>query len=270
MSHPTTAARRKAAKRDEEDAPNGNAGLPVQLRLAKLLRQPSDIAALSRWGERIGAQAKRAGWLAARRRDLEFDIPSVHLRRFMTGGESRSALDVEATPWLRITETQITRPLADFINEGGPQRVIAFLRALPCAGVVLPDTFDSGRASAEVPAAGGRVDLLVTGRRGTRTYGAAVEVKIDHKLYNPLGSYARLAAAEGLAVAGRSQGQVTGALVVLARNASTATLKRLSHNRGWRFVHWSGFLRRFERELAQFADDDDFRGFRRMVWDRFI
>ncbi len=244
--------------------------LASQLSLSRAPREPFDTAALARWGDRLGVGAKRATWLARRREDLGADVSSVHLRRFMTGGGPKSALDVEPTLWLRVTETQITRSLADFINEGGPGRVMAFLRALPCAGVDLPDAFESGRASAEVPAVGGRVDLLVTGRTGTRTYGAAVEVKIDHKLHNPLGSYARLATDEGLAVAGRFQGRTTGTLVILARSTSNATRKRLSHNRGWRFVHWSGFLRRFERELAHAPDDDDFRAFRRLVWDRFI
>ena len=108
-----------------------------------------------------------------------------------------------------------------------------------------------------MPAAGGRVDLLVTGRSGKQTYGAAVEVKIDHSLHNPLGSYAKLADAAGLAVAGRSALRPTGALVVLGRCSSERIRKRLSSNRGWRFVHWIGFLRRFERELAHGPDDDD-------------
>ena len=256
--------------RDIGDAASEPTDLKTQLRLAKSPRQPSDVAALSRWAERIGVKARQAGWLAARRQDLAINTRSAAVRRFMTGGGTRTALDVEAAPWVRMTELQITHVLADFINEGGPQRVAAFLRALPCSGVNLPDTFDSCRASAEVRAAGGRLDLLVTGRRGKRTYGAAVEVKIDHKLHNPLGSYARLAKAEGLVATGRSRTQPTGALVILGRSASTATVKRLSRNRGWRFVHWSGFLRRFERELTPLADDDDFRSFRKLVWDRFI
>lgn len=245
-------------------------GLASHLSLSKSEREPHDPSALGRWSERLGVEARRAFWLAARLEALRVDDGGARLRKFLTGNRSPNALDVSPTPWLRMTETQITRPMADFLNEGGPRRIMAFLRALPCAGVVLPDAFDSGGASAEVAAIGGRVDLLVTGRRGRRTYGAAVEVKIDHKLHNPLGSYARLAAEEGLAVAGRSEGRATGALIVLARSSSEATRKRLSRNRGWRFVHWSGFLRRFERELVSVPDNDDFRAFRRMVWDRFI
>jgi hypothetical protein len=244
--------------------------LAAQLSLAGAPREPSRPEALEHWGKRIGAEAKRANWLAPRREQVGARLSTACLRRFMTGGGARSALDVAATPWLRITETQITRPLADFVNEDGPRRAMAFLRALPCAGVTMPDTFESGGAKAEVPAEGGRVDLLVTGRRGRKTYGAAVEVKIDQKLHNPLGSYARLALSEGLALKGRSKGQPTGALVVLARRATKATLGRLSRNHGWTFVHWSGFLRRFERELAVAGDDEEFRAFRRVIWDRFL
>lgn len=238
--------------------------------LSRVPREPFDRTSLARWCERVGTGAREARGLAARQPLLDARQHATSMRFYLTGGAPRTALDVAPAPWFRLTETQITRPLAEFLNEGGAKRILAFLRALPCTGVTLPEALDNGRASAEVPAAGGRVDLLVTGRKGAKTYGAAVEVKIDHKLHNPLGAYARLAGDEGMTIAGRSAGQATGALVVLARQASDATRKRLSANRGWRFVHWSGFLRRFERELALTSDDDDFRAFRRMVWDRFI
>ena len=266
-----TAMRKSAETRTSGDVGiSGEHGWASHLSVAKGVREPHDPPALGRWSDRLGVEARRALWLASSLEGLREGDGAARLRTFMTGHRSPSALDVASTPWLRVTETQITRPMADFLNEGGPRRIMAFLRALPCAGVNLPVAFDSAGASAEVNAAGGRVDLLVTGLRGRRTYGAAVEVKIDHKLHNPLGSYARLAADEGLAVAGRSKGSATGSLVVLARSSSEATRKRLSRNRGWRFVHWSGFLRRFERELADVPDDDDFRAFRRLVWDRFI
>lgn len=244
------------------------AGRADQLALSGARREPLNPAALGRWCERVGAGARDARGLAALQPALDGRQHTARMRVFLTGDAPRTALDLDPTPWFRMTETQITRPLADFLNEGGSSRILAFLRALPCAGVALPDSLVDGRASAEVPAAGGRVDLLVTGRWGGRTYGAAVEVKIDHKLHNPLGAYARLAGDEGLSIAGKSAGRATGVLVVLARHASGATRKRLSANRGWKFAHWSGFLRRFERELAG-TDDDDFRAFRRMVWDRF-
>lgn len=118
-------------------------------------------------------------------------------------------------------------------------------------------------------AVGARVYLFVTGRHGSRTYGAALKVKIDHGLKNPLAAYAKVARDAGLAVAGRSGGRPTGALVVLARSSKKSMRKRLSRNSGWRFVHWSGFPRRHERKFAKGADDDDFRAFRRHIWDRF-
>lgn len=273
MPRPSTTAsgRNRNAIRDRgQERVDATVSLASQLSISREPREPFDTAALARWSEKLGADAKRATRLARCREDLGADLSSVPLRRFMTGGSRKTALDVEPTPWLRLTETQVTRTLADFMNEGAPGRIMAFLRALPCKGVDLPNAFENGDASAEVAAAGGRVDLLVTGRAGARKYGAAVEVKIDHKLHNPLGSYARLAIDEGLVVAGRSRRRTTGVLMILARSTSKATRKRLSHNPGWRFVYWSGFLRRFERELAHAPDDDDFRAFRRLVWDRFI
>lgn len=261
-------SKRIAQRWRSSDEPGANLG--VQLTLSHKPREPRDPTALANWCERIGTGVRDARGLATQQTGLDTGHHAARMRLFMTGEGHRTALDIEPTPWFRMTETQITRPLADFLNEGGTRRILAFLRALPCAGVALPDALESGRARAEVPAAGGRVDLLVTGRARRRTYGAAVEVKIDHTLHNPLGSYANVARDEGLVIAGKSPGTATGALVVLARHASAATLKRLSANRGWTFAHWSGFLRRFERELACAPDDDDFRAFRRMVWDRFI
>ena len=270
MPRPFPVPTRSKRRSQRPAAPEASADLAAQLRLGAARREPSDRAALHRWGRRLGTDAREAGWLARRLGPLRAGVAIGDLRRFMTGDRERTALDVAPTPWLRITETQITRPLADFINEEGPRRAMAFLRALPCVGVDLPDTFDSGAASAEVPADPGRIDLLVTGRSGRRTYGAAVEVKIDHALHNPLGAYARVASESGLTIAGREEGRPTGSLIVLARTANAATLRRLGRNKGWRFVHWSGFLRRFERELANARDDDDFRAYRRLVWDRFL
>lgn len=270
MPHPANMADRIGFR-----TPGGRVGggqapdLHAQLALARLPRAASDAGALRRWADKIGIDARDASWLSGRRERLGVDVASSALRRFMSGGAKISALDVEPTPWLRMTETQITRPMADFLNDGGPARTMAFLRALPCTGVALPDAFDTCLARAEVTAVGGRVDLLVTGRHGSRTYGAALEAKIGHRLDNPLGAYATVARDAGLAVAGRSRSRPTGVLVVLARSPKESTRKRLSRNSGWRFVHWSGFLRRFERELANGADDDDFRAFRRQIWDRF-
>jgi hypothetical protein len=179
----TTRSKHRATVRHADDRVDEHAGLARQLALARFPREPFHPKALPKWGVRLGVEAQHASWLKDRREPLGAEMSSFHLRRFMTGGGPRSALDIEATPWLRMTETQITSSLASFISEGGPRRVLAFIRALPCSGVTLPDTLDSGRAAAEVQAAGGRVDLLVTGRRGNRTYGAAVEVKIDHRLH---------------------------------------------------------------------------------------
>jgi hypothetical protein len=247
------------------------AGAPIpitsHLWLSQASPEPADQGALARWGERLGVSVRRARWLGARLEEVTADFTAAPLRRFLAGDRTRTALDVEPTPWLRLTETQITRSLADFINEDGATRALAFLRALPCSGVDLPPEFQTGRARAEAPSAAGRVDLLITGMAGDRKYGAAVEVKIDHVLQNPLGSYASLAVDEGLVISG-PPGKPTGTLVVLARGASAGTLKHLGENKGWRFVHWTAFLRRFEHALAHASDDDDFRAFRRSLWDR--
>lgn len=43
---------------------------------------------------------------------------------------------------------------------------------------------------------------------------------------------------------------------------------RLARNPRWGFAYWSAVLLRFERELAAIEDDDDFRRFRRTLWER--
>lgn len=180
-----------------------------------------------------------------------------------------NALHLAPHHWLRVTETQATRGLAVFLLEGGSDRALSFLRAID-PDIGWPSHLTDLRVEAEVAAGGGRIDLLVQGSSAGKRWGAVVEAKFGHDLKsNPLPDYAHHAKTAGFVLnAGGDRAGATGTLVVLALKRSETTTRRLSMNRRWRLLHWSALLRRLEAELRGRADDDDFRRFRRTLWDR--
>jgi hypothetical protein len=160
--------------------------------------------------------------------------------------------------------------LAALLTDGGPTRILAFLRAL-APDMAWPETLEQAIAEPEVNAKAGRIDLLISGRAASRTWGAVVELKFDHHLKgNPLAAYAKHAKTRGMVFQGTDQEPATGVLVVLGRTLARTTGSRLIRNRQWRFVHWLLFLRRFERELAVLPTDNEFSRLRRLIWERVL
>ncbi|WP_380784905.1 hypothetical protein [Sphingomonas sp. R86521] len=226
---------------------------------------------LRSWGQRIGLQARDAlGVVDPLRALLEpRGTRLVAVSRFFGLDSPRHPLHDAPLHWLRITEPQATCGLAYFIRQGGAARALAFLRAID-DDIRWPAALADVRALAEVPVGGGRIDLLVTGKAHGRTWGTVVEAKFGHDLRsNPLAAYALRAKADGLVVRSKTQDRAaTGCLVILAPKRSRTTTARLARNRRWSLLHWSSLLRRFERELDDETDDDEFRRFRRTLWDR--
>ena len=226
---------------------------------------------LTLWSRRIGLQARDA--LAAADALRALLVPRgerlVAISRFFGLDSPRHPFHVAPIRWLRITEPQATFGLAYFIRRGGAARALAFLKAVD-DDIRWPTALTDVRALAEVAIAAGRIDLLVTGLADGRTWGTVVEAKFGHHLRtNPLAAYALRAKADGMVVKSRTQdADATGCLVILAPKRSRTTTNRLMRNRRWNLVHWSSLLRRFEHGLDDESDDDDFRRFRRTLWDR--
>lgn len=223
---------------------------------------------LASWGMRVGLRARDSLHLGELLPALVSPVEPPVLR-FFGSDHPGHAFNCEPHRWLKLSEVQCTGGLAGFLNEGGPDRILAFLRAL-APHVVWPPHFDGARAEAEVRTRRGRIDLYLRGRVGHQVWGAVIEAKLDHHSRdNPLADYRRFTLANGARLwPTATAGGVI--LVILGRALCTTTARRLASNRDWEFAAWQSVLRRFERRLAGLRDDDEFRRFRRTLWERVV
>lgn len=229
-----------------------------------------DPEPLRRWGHRVGLKARMALHLSGNLTNYLKDAPELGTAITVHFGTDSPSHSFHAEPhhWLRLTERQTTMGLASFLTEGGSDRVLAFLRAL-APEIAWPGDLCEVRALAEAPAPKGRIDLLVTGTSGGKVWGAAVEAKFrHHPRHNPFSAYRNAALAEQLVIAAGPGSEPTGALRILGQVCCGVTTQRLNKNKDWRFVGWKTVLRRWEFELRGLPDDDEFRRFRRTVWER--
>lgn len=186
--------------------------------------------------------------------------------RFYGLGRRGHALNASPHRWVSLTEVQITRGFAHFLGACA-ERNGAFLRALS-PDICWPDNLVDVSAQAEAPTGSGRIDLQITGTVAGQRWGATVEAKLSHRLVNGLSAYAAHAAKLGVRLDGPPGD--TGVLIILGCRRSADVQARLvrPRRRAWRFLSWDTFLRRLERNLCPATDDEDFRRFRRTVWEQ--
>lgn len=130
---------------------------------------------------------------------------------------------------------------------------------------------DHAWAKAETKTNHGRIDLFLYGKAGSESWAAVIEAKFDHHARdNPLADYRRAAISLNLRPIRRDDDATAGGviLVILGRSACAGTERRLFRNRDWRFAAWRSVLQRFERAMAGLPDGDEFRRFRRNLWER--
>ncbi|WP_156404696.1 PD-(D/E)XK nuclease family protein [Sphingomonas sp. Root241] len=238
------------------------------------LRDPAlryyDEKAVLRWAFRLEGAAKRA---MRHRAELEDLVPShagqrAAIERFHGLGAPAHCFHVEPIRWFRPTEPQVTFGLQRFLAKGGSELTLSFLRALDPT-LSWPEHLDGVTVEAEVPCKRGRIDLLISGKAAEVTWGAVVEAKFGHNIrQNPLPDYAQHAAKLGMQFRMPGRETATSVLIVLGQRNEAATRARLRRNRRWSFLNWHTFLRRWESELTRILDDDDFRRFRRTIWER--
>lgn len=242
---------------------------PFPTALVTVAHSQAHIQALRAWGYRIGLAARDA--LAAsdeielgvgdRTRHVQaiadhFGLPSGH-----------HCFNVQPWDWLRLSETQATKGLQHFLNRGD-ERIRSFLQALVPTIDWPSDLYDLS-IEAETRAGRGRIDLLIFGQSLGRTWGVVIEAKFEHSLKgNPLGDYRRHGTKLKMALTTDGSGKPTGALIVLGKRLCRQTRKKISRNGQWRFVHWHEVLRRFDANLNEPTIDEDFRRFRRTLWER--
>jgi hypothetical protein len=229
----------------------------------------SHIGALRAWGYRIGLAARDALVAGG---DIERSVGDRNARvkaisEHFGLANPHHCLHVEPLGWLRLGETQATRGLQHFLTSNNV-RTRLFLKAL-APNIAWPPDLQDLNVEAETPAGRGRIDLLISGRSEEKIWGAVIEAKFEHSLEgNPLGDYMRHGMSLTMRLRTELPAERTGALIVLGKRACRQTRKRLSRNRHWRLVHWREVLRRFDGALAEPSLDDDFRRFRRTLWER--
>lgn len=225
------------------------------------------IGALRSWGYRIGLAAKDAlGASDEINRGVGArDVHVEAIRRHYGLENDHHSLHAETIEWLRLGETQATRGLEHFLSSSG-DRARAFLQAL-APTLNWPTDLSEISIETEKRAGRGRIDLMIFRHSQGATWGAVIEAKFEHSLKgNPLGDYRRYAANLGMAV--DDFAEPTGVMIVLGKRVCRQTRKRLRRNGQWRFVHWREVLRRFDTQLAEQTLDEDFRRFRRTLWER--
>jgi len=238
---------------------------------ALLVQHPAEnhVAAARAWGYRIGLAARDAlGASAAIERgvgDRNAQVRAIS-RHFGLSNEQHS-LHVEPLGWLRLGETMATKGLQHFLSSSDKCARI-FLKAL-APEVDWPSDLARISVEAETRAGRGRIDLLIHGRSQGTTWGAVIEAKFEHSIKgNPLPDYMRQGTKMGMRFVTSIPAERTGALVILGKRACRQTSRRLTRNEHWRFVHWREVLRRFDAALSVETPDEDFRRFRRTLWER--
>ncbi len=249
--------------------PAGSALPPYPADLLAVTRGGYHFTALRSWGYRIGLAARDA-LTASEAIERGVGDRSSHIKaisnHFGLAGEHHS-LHVEPLRWLWLGETQATKGLQHFLAQGD-DRIRLFLRAL-APTIPWPSDLEELSVGAEIPSGRGRIDLLIHGKAHGRTWGAVIEAKFENGLKgNPLSEYMRHGAKLKMALMPDVAGKRTGALIVLGKKLSRPSRKKMSRNARWRFVHWREVLRRFDAGLTEPTVDEEFRRFRRTLWER--
>ena len=182
----------------------------------------------------------------------------------------------EPVSWVRLTEPQATSAFVQFLNAEDrtvrKERVRAFLRALGAGGgrrgAVLR------KASAEAEADAGqhkRIDILLRWQDDSdRSRGAVVEAKFGHHISTGQLSRYRERLLRGIEGRYRSDPgpQEELLLFVVSSRRRRHDDKALGRNKDWRWMSWRSLLLGYDRALEPNHDDDEFRQFRRTLWDR--
>ena len=180
--------------------------------------------------------------------------------------------------WIQLTEPQATKTFAEFLNADAhavrrTRRIQAFLQALSSGREMSNMVLHEAHVSAEAAAGKGkRIDLLL-GWKDAAGFdrGAVVEAKFGHGITpGQLPTYKQhlRKSIERRYRKSLSAAPEAPLLYVVSSRRRPHDEKKLKQNEGWRWISWRSLLIAFERVLEPDDDDDDFRQFRRTLWDR--
>ena len=180
---------------------------------------------------------------------------------------------------MRLTEPQVTKGFAHFLDAGGQTTRTGRIRALLRALGSDPGDPDSGLLEARVtPEASAnrkrRIDLLIEWTdASSRKRGAVIEAKFGHRVVpRTLSAYrTRLKCIERdyrSEVPPNEQERPLLYLVSPLQDAGITCALSRQRSQDWRWLSWRSLLLAYDRNLDPDHDDDAFRQFRRIVWDR--
>ena len=261
-SHPVTHAIRNYALRF--DPPDWAAGHAASSRLARLL---SDALTCVIADRRLSFEPSPSWSCARPALDRVFGIGLPH-----------HFLHAAPLEWLRPLEPQITKGFAHFLNSGGratrTERIRALLRALGSEPGDADCSLRKARVTPEARTNRKRIDLLIewTDASGRRR-GAVIEAKFEARVKpGRLSAYrTRLKCIEGdyrSEVPPNEQERLLLFLVSPLHDAGIARAIRRQWSQDWRWTSWRSLLLAYDRSLNPDHDDDTFRQFRRILWDR--
>ena len=178
--------------------------------------------------------------------------------------------------WVRLTEPQATSAFVQFLNAEDrtvrKERVRAFLRALGAGGGQRGAVLDKASAEAEADAGKRkRIDILLKWQDDSdRSRGAVVEAKFGHHISKGQLSQYRVRLIRGIERHYRSDPgpQEKLLLFVVSSWRRRHDDKALGRNKDWRWMSWRSLLLGYDRALDPNHDDEEFRRFRRTLWDR--
>lgn len=231
---------------------------------------PVTWAWLARYGARLGNVARAAvrdGRLSALPQP-SWEAGRTALRRVF-GLHDRHFFNVAGHEWLSLTETQTTGGLAHFLDalpaERRRERVAALFAA--SGSPIDAEHIVDARVIREYPISGGRLDILAWAKEvGGPTHLLVIEGKYEYDLsHNQLRRYER--ALPGI-IANEELVAPTLTLRVVGNILRGRTRKQLGRQKQWRFLSWKDLMLQLDGYLPAGADTDDFRRFRRTLWDR--
>lgn len=243
------------------------------LALGNTLPVPSiePLIAFGHSAERKLKQAIDQRLLASQPQDTWADQATA-LRELFNHHDSHS-FGVAPHQWLTLLETQATAGLAHFLGDGTGHecraRVLALFAA--CGDRTLDGaTIDRVGAIAEPRLRDGkRLDLFTYARgRDDIDHILVIEAKFGHEVGPAqLRSYEEAlpayAAEHGLKLdTSRLRLLLVGSRLTPKRRTS------LAQNTSWRFLTWRELVLGLDRHVGRDADDNEFRRFRRTIWER--
>ncbi len=172
-----------------------------------------------------------------------------------------------SAPWARFTEPQLTKGFAHFLNAPDLdiriKRVRALLKSLGAAELG-NDMSSEVKVTAEAPTAGNkRIDLLIEWTdSANERYAVAIEAKLDHVVTSgQLRAYS-----DHLDNCKCKVAEERRLLAVVSRHLSDHTAGALQNDPEWRWTAWRNLLLAHERALSDAFDDEEYRRFRRTLW----